>query len=188
MREKLKLQACIRRFFSEGSSIFVVQWSNNNLDPAAYISVNWKPYPTCLDTEDILLQERDLFNQISTKQTFSFGLFSPLIPDTASYPPFSFPVCSSSSPGVLKGSWTNFPAHVGLGAAPATLPPHSTRALWWQGSRAPSFPLCPWKIPPSKSQCIKFTSCLTAQNVFSNSSFSAKTLAIKSCHISYFSC
>lgn len=136
MREKLKLQACISRFFSEGSSIFVVQRSNNNLDPAAYTSVNWKPYPTCHDTEDILQQETALFKQVPTK-IFSFGVFFALILDTASYPPFAFSCLLHQQSWGSQVELKQFPCPCETWGSTCN-PPTPLN----QSTQAPSLPLC----------------------------------------------
>lgn len=159
MREKLKLQACISRFFSEGSSIFVVQWSNNNLDPAAYTSVNWKPYPTCHDTEDILLYETALFKQISTKNIFLW-VFSPLILDTASYSLFSFPFLLHQQPWGSQVELKQFPCPCGTWGIDCNPPTPLNQSSW-----APSLSFVPLKNFPFKPQYIKFTPALQLRMV-----------------------
>lgn len=103
-------------------------------------------------------------------------------------------VCFSSSPRIPKQSWASFPG--GTGAAqpegqegsthPAT---HSRRVkpelLTCRGTQAGSFPSCPWKISPSKSQCIMLALCLAAQKGFSNGSIAAETVATTFFCISY---
>lgn len=113
---------------------------------------------------------------------FPLGFFSPLILDIASYPPFSSPCLFHQQSWAPKWSWKSFPAHVGLGTVPAALPHHSTRALGWHSC---SFPFMPLKNSPFKMSMYQVHPCLTAQNGSSDNSFSAKTLATKSCCISY---
>lgn len=84
---------------------------------------------------------------------FSLGFFSPLHMDTVSYHPFSFPCLAHQQPWGSQGELKHFPCPCGTWGS--TCNPASIQAFGGSTVELLPFPLCPWRISPSKAQWIK---------------------------------